>query len=132
LYPFGYGLSYTRFNFSKLTKSVNNEGVTISLSIENVGNYDGAEVLQVYLSGRNCDVVMPSKELKAYKRILVPAKEVKTAQLCIPREAFFYYDKNMKYGMHDGDYRVMIGTSCENISHVFDISVRSEVIALND
>ena len=56
----------------------------------------------------------------------------KTAQLCIPREAFCYYDKNMKYGMHDGDYRVMIGTSCENISHVFDVSVRSEVIALND
>lgn len=132
LYPFGYGLSYTRFNLSRLTKSVNNEGVTVSLSIENVGNYDGAEVLQVYLSGRNCDVVMPSKELKAYKRIFVPAKEAKTAQLCIPCEAFCYYDKNMKYGMHDGDYRVMIGTSCENISHVFDVSVRSEVIALND
>ena len=131
LYPFGYGLSYTNFTFSKLVKAVNGEGVTLSLNVKNNGAYDGAEVLQVYLSGRNCDVVMPSKELKAYKRVFVLARETKTVELQLTREAFCYYDRNMKYGMHDGDYKVMIGTSCEDIVYTVDASVRSERIKLN-
>ena len=131
LYPFGYGLSYTKFAFSNISKSVNDEGVTLSLDVENKGAYDGAEILQVYLSGRNCDVVMPTKELKAYKRVFVSAGEVKTAELCLTREAFCYYDRNMKYGMHDGDYKVMIGTSCEDIAYTLEASVRSGRINLN-
>ena len=131
MYPFGYGLSYTNFTFSKLVKAVNGEGVTLSLNVENNGAYDGAEVLQVYLSGRNCDVVMPSKELKAYKRVFVLAGETKTVELQLTREAFCYYDRNMKYGMHDGDYKLMIGTSCEDIVYTVDASVRSERIKLN-
>ena len=131
LYPFGYGLSYTKFAFSKFSKSVNDEGVTLSLDVENKGAYDGAEILQVYLSGRNCDVVMPSKELKAYKRVFVLAGEVKTAELQLTHDTFCYYDRNMKYGMHDGDYKVMIGTSCEDIVYTVEASVRSGRINLN-
>ena len=85
----------------------------------------------MYLSGRNCDVVIPSKELKAYKRIFVKAGEVKTVELRLTHEAFCYYDKNIKYGMHDGDYEVMIGTSCEDILYTADVSVRSGIITLN-
>ena len=132
LYPFGYGLSYTKFAFSNVSKTVNDEGINLSLTVENIGDYDGAEVLQVYLSGRNCDVVMPSKELKAYKRVFVSAGEVKKAELYLTREAFCYYDRNMKYGMHDGDYKVMIGTSCEDIVYTVEASVRSGRINLND
>ena len=131
LYPFGYGLSYTKFAFSKLRKRVNDEGLTLTLDVKNTGAYDGAEVLQVYVSGSGCDVVMPSKELKAYKRIFVSAGEVKTAELQLTREAFFYYDRNMKYGMHDGDYKVMIGTSCEDIVYTVEASVKSGRIRLN-
>ena len=132
LYPFGYGLSYTKFAFSNVSKTVNDEGINLSLTVENIGDYDGAEVLQVYLSGRNCDVVMPSKELKAYKRVFVSAGEVKKAELYLTREAFFYYNRNMEYGMHDGDYKVMIGTSCEDIVYTVEASVRSGRINLND
>ena len=130
LYPFGYGLSYTKFAFSKPGTSVNGEGVTLSLTVENIGAHDGAEILQVYLSGRSCDVVMPSKELKAYKRIFVSAGERETAELLLPREAFYYYDRNMKYGMHDGNYTVMIGTSCEDIVYTVEASVKSGSINL--
>ena len=131
LYPFGYGLSYTKFAFSNVSKSVNDEGITLSLTVENIGAYDGAEILQVYLSGRNGDVVMPSKELKAYKRVFVSAGEVNTAEIQLTQEAFYYYDRNMKYGMHDGDYKVMIGTSCEDIVYTVGASVRSGRINLN-
>ena len=130
LYPFGYGLSYTKFAFASFGKSADGKGVTLSLSVENVGAYDGAELLQVYVSGRNCDVVMPSKELKAYKRIFVPTGEAKTVELQLTREAFCYYDRNMKYGMHDGDYKLMIGTSCEDIVYTAKASVRSGRINL--
>lgn len=130
LYPFGYGLSYTKFAFASFGKSADGKGVTLSLSVENVGAYDGAELLQVYVSGRNCDVVMPSKELKAYKRIFVPRGEVKTVELQLTCEAFCYYDRNMKYGMHDGDYKLIIGTSCEDVVYTAEASVRSGRINL--
>lgn len=130
LYPFGYGLSYTKFAFANFGKFADGKGVTLSLSVENVGAYDGAELLQVYVSGRNCDVVMPSKELKAYKRIFVPRGEVKTVELQLTHEAFCYYDRNMKYGMHDGDYKLMIGTSCEDVVYTAEASVRSGRINL--
>jgi beta-glucosidase len=130
LYPFGYGLSYTKFAFANFGKFADGKGVTLSLSVENVGAYDGAELLQVHVSSRNCDVVMPSKELKAYKRIFVPRGEAKTVELQLTHEAFCYYDRNMKYGMHDGDYKLMIGTSCEDIVYTAEASVRSGRINL--
>lgn len=55
-----------------------------------------------------------------------------TWELYLARDAFCYYDRNMKYGMHDGDYKVMIGTSCEDIAYTLEASVRSGRINLND
>ena len=66
LYPFGYGLSYTTFNLDDYGCVEKDGGLAVSLTVENSGERDGAEVVQIYLSGRNCDVVMPRIELKAY------------------------------------------------------------------
>ena len=82
----------------------NGDSLTISLTIENTGAYNGAEVSQIYLSGRNCDVVMPLSELKAYKRIELGRGEKKNISIDVPAEAFFYYDRKMSYGMHDGSF----------------------------
>jgi beta-glucosidase len=102
--------------------------LTISLTIENTGDYDGAEVVQIYLSGRNCDVVMPILELKAYKRIELLKGEKKNISIEVPAEAFFYYDRKMVYGMHNGDHKVSVRTSSRDICAEFDLKVRHEEI----
>ena len=124
LYPFGYGLSYTTFALENVTCNTKGESLQISLDLHNTGDRDGAEVIQIYLSGRNCDVVMPTKELKAYKRVEVAAGETVTVTLEVPVEAFCYYDRRMTYGMHDGDYTVLVATSCEDVHKTFEIKVR--------
>ncbi len=124
LYPFGYGLSYTTFALDNYTCETCGDHLTISLTVENTGAMDGAEVVQIYLSGRNCDVVMPRIELKAYKRAFVRAGETVSVTVDVPKEAFFYYDRKMAYGMHNGDYTVSVGTSCTDIHHKFEVKIR--------
>jgi beta-glucosidase len=125
LYPFGYGLSYTTFALDNFTCENKDGGLSIRLTVENTGSMDGAEVVQVYLSGRNCDVVMPVKELKAYKRVEVAAGQRADVTIEVPAEAFCYYDHKMNYGMHNGDYSVLIGTSSTDIAKTFEIKARN-------
>jgi len=128
LYPFGYGLSYTSFALKDCTCSCASDRLQIQLTVKNTGNYDGAEVVQIYLSGRNCDVVMPIKELKAYKRIALSAKEAAAVKIEVPAEAFCYYNRKMVYGMHDGDYTVMVGTSSADIKAAFEVKVWNGIV----
>ena len=127
-YPFGYGLSYTSFAMDNYTCKSNGDSLTISLTIENTGNYDGAEVIQIYLSGRNCDVVMPILELKAYKRIELKKGEKKNISVDVPAEAFFYYDRKMICDMHDGDYTVSVRTSSADKCAEFEVQVRNKKV----
>ncbi len=124
LYPFGYGLSYTTFTLDDFACETKGDSLTVSLTVENTGSRDGAEVVQVYLSGRNCDVVMPRIELKAYQKTEVLAGGKNAVAINVPADAFFYYDRNMIRGMHDGDYTVMIGTSSADIRKTFEVKVR--------
>ena len=124
LYPFGYGLSYTTFAVTNAACRLGEDNLKITLDLTNTGGRDGAEVIQIYLSGHNCDVVMPLRELKAYKRVETHGGETVTVTLEVPAEAFCYYDRRMTYGMHDGDYTVLVATSCEDVHKTFEIKVR--------
>ena len=128
LYPFGFGLSYTTFEFDKFCLDNSDKDLKISFSVKNIGNFDGEEVIQIYFSGRNCDVVMPLKELKAYKRFRVYKNKKIDITVNIPDDAFFYYDRQLKYGMHDGDYTISIGTSSIDIKKTFEVKIRNNLI----
>lgn len=124
LYPFGYGLSYTTFGVLDAVFTPAEDGVEVTCTLANTGSIKGAEVLQVYISGRHCDVVMPRLELKAYKRVELGAGETARITLQVPTEAFHYYDRRMCYGMHNGDYTVSLGTSSADICATFEVKVR--------
>jgi len=128
-YPFGYGLSYTTFALDNYGYRLDGDHLTVTLSVENTGDFDGAEVVQVYLTGHNCDVVMPRIELKGYRRVAVKSGEKADVSIEIPREAFCYYNRKMDYAMHNGDYIVSIGTSSADIRHTFTVKVRDGVLA---
>ena len=130
LYPFGYGLSYTSFRMDDFRCEKKGDGLEISLTLENTGHMDGAEVVQIYLTGRNCDVSMPLKELKAYKKIKVSAGAKMEVTVTVPNEAFFYYDRKMRFDMHDGDYTVSVATSCDDVKKTFEVSVKDKKLIL--
>ena len=130
LYAFGHGLSYTSFEISDMNAVCEENSLNISFSLANTGCMDGAEVVQVYLSGKNCDVVMPLKELKAYKRVEVKKGCREQVSLPLDQEAFSYYNQELTFGMHDGDYTVLIGTASDNIAHSFEVKVRKGLIQM--
>ena len=130
LYPFGYGLSYTSFRMDDFRCEKKDDGLEISLTLENTGHMDGAEVVQIYLTGRNCDVSMPLKELKAYKKVKVSAGAKMEVTVTVPNEAFFYYDRKMRFDMHDGDYTVSVATSCDDVEKTFEVSVKDKKLIL--
>ena len=124
LYPFGYGLSYTSFGFENVRFAIEENSIKITCTVLNTGTYDGAEVLQLYLGGRYCDVVRPVKELKGYARVKVSAGKSADALIRLERDAFCYYDRAMHYGMHNGNYTLTLGTSSENRVASFDLKIR--------
>lgn len=125
LFPFGYGLSYTSFAVDNIRAELIADGVNISFDILNTGAYDGAEVVQVYLSSRNCEVVRPVKELKAYKKIELKAGEKKTETISLDAEAFYYWNLSMDYGLHNGKHCLLIGNSSENIFSSVEITAEN-------
>ena len=119
LFPFGYGLSYTKFEYSNLKidpEKIDPEGkVNIILDVENVGSCKGDEVVQLYLHDAVSSIARPVKELKAFKRITLEAGEKKTVSFTLTPEDLAYYDINMKLVVEPGIFEVMIGSSSEDI-----------------
>lgn len=132
LYAFGHGLSYTTFEYSDISPEVAGDTMKIGLTVKNTGEHDGAEIIQAYISGRNCPVVRPLMELKGYARAEVKKGESLRTEVTLDKEAFFYYDQNLNFAMHDGDYTIMIGSASDRISHTFEVRVRGGRIEYED
>jgi beta-glucosidase len=115
LYPFGYGLSYTNFEYStpKLSASVlsPNGTVTVSVEVKNTGNFDGKEVVQMYIRDQISSATRPVKELKGYKRIFLKKGESETVSFEIDKETLAFYDIDMNYCVEPGNFSIMLGSS---------------------
>jgi beta-glucosidase len=118
-FPFGYGLSYTAFEYSNLKLSKNKikstEKITITLNVTNAGKVAGEEVVQLYLRDRVGSVVRPIIELKDFQKIKMNAGEIKTVQFTIDKEKLSFYNANLQWGAEPGDFDVMIGSSSADI-----------------
>ena len=119
LFPFGYGLSYTKFEYSNLKinpeKISPQEKVNISIDVKNVGRYKGDEVVQLYISDKVATVARPIKELKRFERITLEANEKKKANFTLTSKDLAFYDINMNLVVEPGIFEVMIGSSSEDI-----------------
>lgn len=115
LYPFGYGLSYTIFEYSNLEITVEETNVFISCEVKNIGQFEGEEVVQLYINDEVASVTRPVKELKGFKRINLKPNETKKITFELPIEVLAFYDENMKFVVERGDFKVLIGSSSEDI-----------------
>ena len=119
LYEFGYGLSYTTFeysNFQILPNEINTAGeVEISLDLKNTGKVKGDEVVQLYINDVISSVTTPIKELKGFLRISLKPGETKTVKFKLLPEDMALLDQNMKEVVEPGVFDVMIGSSSRDI-----------------
>lgn len=117
-YSFGFGLSYTNFNISNLSLSSNklsmqNDKLTVTVNIENTGNYDGEEVVQLYVRDLVGCVVRPVKELKGFQKIFLKKGETKTATFHITPDNLKFYNDQIEYINEVGDYEIFVGNASD-------------------
>lgn len=118
-FPFGYGLSYTKFNYTGLklssAKMKNNQTIKVSFQLSNVGKVAGEEVVQLYLKDKFGSVVRPILELKDFQKVKLNSGESKTIEFTIDKEKLSFYNDKLEWIAEAGDFEVMIGASSADI-----------------
>ncbi|MEG1589600.1 beta-glucosidase BglX [Chryseobacterium sp.] len=121
LYPFGYGLSYSKFNYSDVAVSnanpKGNQTIQASVTLTNSGNYDGAEVVQLYIRDMVGTITRPVKELKGFQKVMLKKGESKKITFDITPESLKFYNGDLKYDWEAGEFDIMIGTNSEEVKH---------------
>jgi beta-glucosidase len=119
LYPFGYGLSYTKFEYSKpqLSKTQINfdEELKITVNVKNSGNYDGEEVVQLYIRDMVGSVTRPVKELKGFKKIFLKKGESVDVEFTLSAEDLKFYNDKMEFLAEPGKFTVFTGTNSAEV-----------------
>lgn len=132
LFPFGYGLSYTSFDYSNLKVSADSirdtDTVTVSVDIKNTGDRAGKEAVQLYVADVESTVIRPVKELKDFAKVELQPGETKTVSFTLGKRAFAYYNTTLAdWHVESGEFRVMIGKSSRDIVLTGTIFVESTV-----
>lgn len=132
LFPFGYGLSYTTFEYYDLKvdkKEIkDNETVTVSVKIKNTGKLKGKEVVQLYVRDVESSVIRPEKELKGFEKVELAPGEEKEVMFVLNKRAFAYYDTELKdWYVESGEFEILIGKSSREIVLREKIKVESTV-----
>jgi beta-glucosidase len=124
LHAFGYGLSYTNFAYSNLSVQKTKNDFSFQLAIKNNGNYDGDEVVQLYLRRANKSLNEPLQQLKSFKRVSVKKGSSKTIVLPLAQKDLEYWDESRNgYVVYPGEYEVMIGSSSDDIKMSYTITI---------
>ncbi len=121
LFPFGFGLSYTTFEYSDLAVS----DQEVSFTLTNTGKVDGAEVAQIYVSARAPRIYRPTKELKGFKKVFLKAGESQKVTIPLDDKAFRYFNvKTNQFEIDGGEYEIMVGASAADIRLTGTVSVK--------
>ena len=134
LFPFGYGLSYTSFEYSDLKLSADsiqdNETVTVTFKVKNVGEVDGAEIAQVYVADKETTIFRPEKELRGFTKVFLKAGEEKEISITLGKRAFAYYNVNIgDWHVESGEFDILAGASSRDIRLSATVAVESTVEA---
>lgn len=132
LFPFGYGLSYTSFEYSNLgvNKKIikDTDTVTVRVNVKNTGKMAGKEIVQLYVQDVETSVIRPEKELKGFEKVDLQPGEEKTVTFTLDKRSFAYYNVELKdWHVETGDFRILVGKSSRDIVLSETIHVESTV-----
>lgn len=129
LYPFGYGLSYARFEYSDLEVTEYDDSINISFDVRNVSDIDGDEVVQVYFRAEDPSVKRPLKQLTAFARVHIGCGQTQHIEFDISKSELRFYDVSReRFAIEQGRYTFMAGSSSEDIRLIKTIDVSGEKI----
>ena len=122
LFPFGYGLSYTTFEYSPLTLSSNSMttsgDITATVTVTNTGSCEGTEVVQLYIRDVVGSIARPVQELKGFERISLKPGESRTVSFKINADLLKFYNKDLNYDCEPGDFEVMVGPNSRDVQRL--------------
>jgi beta-glucosidase len=122
LYPFGYGLSYTKFEYGDVTVSSNklkgNQKLTVSVNVKNAGAVSGKEVVQLYIRDEVGSITRPVQELKGFQKIEFAPGETKTVSFEVTPELLKFYNSDLKFDWEAGDFQIMVGPNSKEVKTV--------------
>ncbi|MBU1661959.1 MAG: glycoside hydrolase family 3 C-terminal domain-containing protein [Chloroflexi bacterium] len=130
LFPFGYGLSYTTFEYSNAKVSASKfkdvDGVTVTVDVTNTGDVTGKEIVQVYVHDQKSGLVRPEKELKGFAKVELQPGETKSVSIQLDFRAFAYYHPEYKQWItEDGDFDILIAVSATDIRQTLTVTLES-------
>jgi beta-glucosidase len=119
LFPFGYGLSYSKFTYGDLKLSsanINASGsIKASITLTNAGQFDGAEVVQLYIEDKVRSITPPAKELKGFQKVFLKAGETKTIEFTVTTEMLKFWNADLKFVTEPGEFNVLIGGNSRDV-----------------
>ena len=120
LFPFGFGLSYTTFEYSNLKvdkkEFTADQGITVSVDVKNTGQMEGKEVVELYVSDPQSSLPRPEKELKAFSKVNLAPGETKTVMMKLDKSAFSYFDPaKHAWVAEPGEFDILVGSSSKDI-----------------
>ena len=118
LFPFGFGLSYTQFEYNKPELIQNKDGITVSVKINNVGKYEGDEVVQVYFRDVYAEQTRPKKQLIRFQKVHIKPYESQKVEFQIPLSEFGYYNADGKWIFEKGDFELFVGNNAHSTQQV--------------
>ncbi|MEI6555655.1 MAG: glycoside hydrolase family 3 C-terminal domain-containing protein [Paludibacter sp.] len=129
LFPFGFGLSYTTFEYGKITTDKKeysqNEVIKLSFTVKNTGKTNGSEIIQVYISQPKASVIRPVKELKAFKKVFLKAGELQIVELEIKaKDMAFYNDKTKEWTLESSEFILRNAASSADVKSSISIQIK--------
>lgn len=118
LYPFGYGLSYTTFSYGEMQcpTAFDDKGfLPVSVDVTNTGNYDGEEIVQLYVADKVASMVRPVKELKGFQKVFIPKGQTKRVEFKLNVKDLGFWNSLMQYVVEPGTFEIMVGTNSEEL-----------------
>jgi len=118
LYPFGYGLSYTTFSYGEMQcpTAFDDKGfLPVSVDVTNTGNYDGEEIVQLYVADKVASMVRPVKELKGFQKVFIPKGQTKRVEFKLNVKDLGFWNNLMQYVVEPGAFEIMVGTNSEEL-----------------
>lgn len=137
VFPFGYGLSYTTFDYSDIklfaSSIKDTDSVDVSFKIKNTGSVGGAEIAQVYVCDKESTIFRPKKELKAFTKVFLNAGEEKEVTLTLSKRAFAFYNVNISdWCVESGEFDILVGASSRDIKLNATVNVEAPACEIPD
>lgn len=128
-FPFGFGLSYTNFDYSDMKVEENDDGIIVSVTITNTGSRFGAEIAELYVKAPKTDVYKPEKELRGFTKVYLDAGESKEIKITVNKSDLAYYNvKEKRYVLERGEYEFQLCSDCENVKLSETVTIAGESV----